>query len=172
MPRSKKLSTLALAEGLPSIPTNEDRNVNTDAFSNRDLPLQYPYQNTNNECNIEKSYDLRPIPNFMSLSAHVIQDPEQFEYCKCLICTKNNVLKSCPSNWLYKNVLAETGLKFKLPFVDICKTCDEYKIKSKHSNGEEFQLLSTMNQNHKNMVDVAYRAKQEDKKNIEYNSYS
>jgi len=37
-------------------------------------------------------------------------------------------------------------------------------MKSKHSSGEELQLLNTMNQNHKYMVDAAYKAKQEDKK--------
>jgi len=77
-------------------------------------------------------------------------------------CFKNG--ESYPSNWLYRSVFAETGLKFKLPSVDTCKTCDEYNMKSKHSSGEELQLLNTMNQNHKDMVDAAYQAKQEDKK--------
>lgn len=77
-------------------------------------------------------------------------------------CSKNG--ESSPSNWLYRSVFAETGLKFKLPSVDTCKTCDEYNIKSKHSSGEELQHLNTMNQNHKDMVDAAYKAKQEDKK--------
>ncbi|XP_050066843.1 uncharacterized protein LOC126555902 isoform X2 [Aphis gossypii] len=94
MSRSKKLLALALAKDSPSFHANEEllklqnntihqktannsnknfRNVNTDVFSSKDLPLQFPYQNTKNENKIEKSYDLRPIPN--TLSAHVIHDP-------------------------------------------------------------------------------------------------
>jgi len=83
-------------------------------------------------------------------------------------CSKN--VESYQSNWLYRSVFAETGLKYKLPSVDTCKTCDEYNMKSKHSSGEELQLLNTTNQNHKDMVDAAYKAKQEDKKTIKYYS--
>jgi len=53
-------------------------------------------------------------------------------------CSRNG--ERYPSNWLYRSVFAETGLKFKLPSVDTCKTCDEYNMKSKHSSGEELQL--------------------------------
>lgn len=63
-----------------------------------------------------------------------------------MICIENNVLKMVKVTHLIgctENVFRETGLKFKLLSVDICKTCDEYKMKLKHSSGEELQLLST-----------------------------
>lgn len=71
-------------------------------------------------------------------------------------CSKNN--GNHPSNLLYRDEFAEARLKLKLPSVDTCKTCDEYKMKSKHSSGEVLQLLSTIKQNHKNMVDAAYKS--------------
>ncbi|KAE9523003.1 hypothetical protein AGLY_016634 [Aphis glycines] len=76
MSRSKKLLALALAKDSPSFHANEEllklqnntihqkiannsnknfRNVNTDVFSSKDLPLQFPYQNTKNEYKIENS---------------------------------------------------------------------------------------------------------------------
>ncbi|KAL5238996.1 hypothetical protein ACI65C_006406 [Semiaphis heraclei] len=71
--------------------------------------------------------------------------------------------EDCPSNWLYRDVFGETGLKFKLPYVDTCKTCDEFNIKSKYLNGEELELLTERNNIHKDMFDSAYKSKQEDK---------
>lgn len=76
-------------------------------------------------------------------------------------CASNG--KDCPSNWLYRDVFGETGLKFKLPYVDTCKTCDEFNIKSKYLNGEELELLTERNNIHKSMFDSAYKSKQEDK---------
>jgi len=53
-----------------------------------------------------------------------------------------NGFKDESSYWLYRTVFSETGLKFKLPYVDTCKTCDEFKIKSKHVFDEELQILN------------------------------
>lgn len=60
---------------------------------------------------------------------------------------------------MYRVVFAETELKFKLPSIHTCETCDEFKMNSKHSSNEELHLLSTANQNHKDMVDASHKAK-------------
>jgi len=41
-------------------------------------------------------------------------------------------------------------------------TCDEFKIKSKHVFDEELQNLNKKNQDHINMVELAYSLKKED----------
>jgi len=74
-----------------------------------------------------------------------------------------NGFKDESSYWLYRTVFSETGLKFKLPYVDTCKTCDEFKIKSRHVFDEELQILNQKNQDHINMVELAYNSKKEDK---------
>lgn len=71
--------------------------------------------------------------------------------------------KDLPSYWLYKDVFTQTGLKFKLPYVDTCKTCDEYNIKSKQVNGDQLHFLTNKINIHKNMVDAAYNSKSKDK---------
>lgn len=77
-------------------------------------------------------------------------------------CVSNG--KDYPSNWLYRDVFGETGLKFKLLYyVDTCKTCDEFNIKFKYLTGEELEVLIERNNIHKNMFDSAYKSKQEDK---------
>ena len=63
------------------------------------------------------------------------------------------------SYWLNRTVFLETDLKFKIPYVDTCKTCDEFKIKSKHVFDEELQNLNQKDQDHINMVELAYNSK-------------
>jgi len=58
----------------------------------------------------------------------------------------------------YIEMFLETGLKFKLRYVDTCKTYDEFNIKSKYLNGKELELLIEINHIHKNMFDSAYKS--------------
>jgi len=79
------------------------------------------------------------------------------DYCR------QNGFNDESSYWLYRTGFSETGLKFKLPCVDTCKTCDEFKIKLKHVFDEELQIINQKNQDHINMVELAYNSKKEDK---------
>jgi len=60
-------------------------------------------------------------------------------------------------------IFSETGLKFKVLYIDTCKTCDEFKTKSKHVNGNDLQILTNKNQEHQDMVEFAYNSKRLDK---------
>ncbi|KAF0745517.1 Uncharacterized protein FWK35_00022366 [Aphis craccivora] len=60
-------------------------------------------------------------------------------------------------------IFSETGLKFKMPYIDTCKTCDEFKIKSKYVTGNDLDILTKKNQEHQYMVEYAYNSKKLDK---------
>jgi len=77
-------------------------------------------------------------------------------------CHENNI-NNISSYWLYRTIFSETGLKFKVPYIDTCKTCDEFKTKSKHVTGNDLQILTNKNQEHQDMVEYAYNSKRLDK---------
>lgn len=91
-----------------------------------------------------------------SLNIHKMYDLYKEELSKRGI---NNI----PSYWLYKDIFNETDLKFKMPHVDTCKTCDEYKIMSKQVHGIQLEVLTEKFNFHNNMVDKAYKSKTKDK---------
>ncbi|KAL4126049.1 hypothetical protein QTP88_010281 [Uroleucon formosanum] len=81
-------------------------------------------------------------------------------------CHENNINNISPY-WLYRIIFSETGLKFKVPYIDTCKTCDKFKTKSKHVTGNDLQILTNKNQEHQDMVGYAYNSKRLDKLRLE-----
>ncbi|KAL4127150.1 hypothetical protein QTP88_011348 [Uroleucon formosanum] len=83
-------------------------------------------------------------------------------------CHENNI-NNISSYWLYRTIFSETGLKFKVPYIDTCKTCDEFKTKSKHFIGNDLQILTNKNQEHQDIVEYAYNSKRLDKLRLDQN---
>jgi len=77
-------------------------------------------------------------------------------------CHENNI-NNISSYWLYRTIFSKTGLKFKVPYIDTCKTCDEFKTKSKHVTENDLQILTNKYLEHQDMVEYAYNSKRLDK---------
>lgn len=96
--------------------------------------------------NIQKMYDLYKV------------------YCQ------EKEIENISSYSLYRIMFEKTGLKFKQPYVDTCKTCDEFNIKSKYVSGNELIDLNNKNQEHHEMVESAYNSKNLNKQLLDTNS--
>ncbi|KAJ8886254.1 hypothetical protein PR048_012463 [Dryococelus australis] len=64
---------------------------------------------------------------------------------------------------VYYFVFQATGLRFKKPHTDTCRTCDVLETKLRFLQGEALQKLDEQREQHRLMYESAYRVKDKDK---------
>lgn len=109
----------------------------------KSFPVHYSHYSRKNTCQLY----LSPLLNIQKMY-HLYK-----EYCE------TNGINKISSYWLYRTIFSETGLKFKMPYVNACKVCDELKIKATHVAEIELETLKSKNQEHQDMVDTVYNSK-------------
>lgn len=113
-------------------------------------------------------YSRRETSEKIYLPSHLTIKKMHEEYKTSCLQVNSDAKVACYD--VFRSVFKTTGLKFKQPYIDTCKKCDEFKAKKKFcTNLEERERLSLLHDEHIAQAEMGYESKRKDKESATNN---